>query len=109
MKFLVDAQLPPGLARELQDKGHTADHVCDVGLLQASDQAILHFAIENGYAIITKDEDFAPWHRKDEPKLIVIWVRIGNSSRRVLLERFIPLVPNILALIETGETLIEIR
>ncbi len=89
--------------------GHVADHVCDVGLLRASDNDILHFAIEHSYAIVTKDEDFAPRHRKEEPKVVVIWVRIGNSSRRVLLERFIPLVPNILALIETGETLIEIR
>jgi predicted nuclease of predicted toxin-antitoxin system len=69
----------------------------------------LNFALENGYAIITKDEDFAPRHRKEEPKVVVIWVRLGNSSRRALLERFIPLFPNILALIENGETLIEIR
>jgi predicted nuclease of predicted toxin-antitoxin system len=109
LKFLVDAQLPPGLAQALRDIGHHADHVCDVGLLRASDDDILRFAIENGCAIISKDEDFAPRHRKEEPKVVVIWVRIGNSSRQALLERFIPLFPNILALIEDGETLIEIR
>ena len=89
--------------------GHSADHVCDVGLLQASDKAILRFAIENGYAIVTKDEDFAPRHRPQAPSVVVVWVHIGNSSRRMLLERFIPLVPDILALIENGETLIEVR
>jgi predicted nuclease of predicted toxin-antitoxin system len=27
MKFLVDAQLPPGLCRWLQARGHEAEHV----------------------------------------------------------------------------------
>ena len=29
MHFVVDAQLPPGLARVLAAKGHTAEHVFD--------------------------------------------------------------------------------
>jgi predicted nuclease of predicted toxin-antitoxin system len=32
MRFLVDAQLPPALARWLAEKGHDARHVADVGL-----------------------------------------------------------------------------
>jgi predicted nuclease of predicted toxin-antitoxin system len=89
--------------------GHDALHVGDVGLLRASDDAIFHFAAQNGHAIITKDEDFLPRHRQDGSEVIVIWLRIGNSSRRVLLKWFIPLFPNILALIEDGKTFIEIR
>jgi hypothetical protein len=53
VKFLIDAQLHPGLAKAMRDQGHHADHVDDVGLLRASDDAIFRFAIENGYAIIT--------------------------------------------------------
>ena len=32
MKFLVDAQLPPALARRLREAGHEAQHVEDIGL-----------------------------------------------------------------------------
>jgi hypothetical protein len=35
VRFLVDAQLPPALARHLAVLGHEAVHVADVGLLRA--------------------------------------------------------------------------
>jgi len=46
VNFLVDAQLPPGLARWLADQGHSADHVNDVGLAGAEDSVIwiMHLA-----------------------------------------------------------------
>jgi len=40
MDFLVDAQLPPGLAGWLIEKGHTATHVKDVFLTSAEDSEI---------------------------------------------------------------------
>ena len=66
MKFLVDAQLPPALARSLTAKGHAAEHVGDIGLQASSDAAIWDYALREGAAIVTKDEDFArscplPW------------------------------------------------
>jgi predicted nuclease of predicted toxin-antitoxin system len=44
VKFLVDAQLPPALARWIEEKGHVAEHVRDVGLASATDDAIWRFA-----------------------------------------------------------------
>jgi predicted nuclease of predicted toxin-antitoxin system len=35
VRFLIDAQLPPALARYLAALGHDAKHVSDVGLLMA--------------------------------------------------------------------------
>jgi predicted nuclease of predicted toxin-antitoxin system len=32
MRFLVDAQLPPALARHLVAAGHEAQHVADLGM-----------------------------------------------------------------------------
>ena len=32
MRFLVDNQLPPSLARWLRDRGHDAEHVFESGL-----------------------------------------------------------------------------
>ena len=59
MRFLVDAQLPPALARWLAERGHAAVHVADQGMQAASDTTIWDYALREGAAIITKDEDFA--------------------------------------------------
>lgn len=40
MKFLVDAQLPPALARWLVVQGFRAEHVMDIEMDAASDEAI---------------------------------------------------------------------
>lgn len=40
MRFFVDAQLPPALARRLEALGHNAEHVADRGMTSASDDAI---------------------------------------------------------------------
>ncbi len=40
MRFLVDAQLPPALARWLTERGHHAQHVADIGMMAATDHQI---------------------------------------------------------------------
>jgi predicted nuclease of predicted toxin-antitoxin system len=40
VNFLIDAQLPPALARWLREAGHGAAHVEDVGLRNADDVVI---------------------------------------------------------------------
>jgi predicted nuclease of predicted toxin-antitoxin system len=42
--FLVDAQLPPLLARWLIEHGHQAEHVSDIGLQSSSDRQIWEYA-----------------------------------------------------------------
>ena len=59
MRFVVDAQLPPALARRLETLGHTAEHVADRGMAAASDNTIHDYAASVGAVIVTKDEDFA--------------------------------------------------
>jgi predicted nuclease of predicted toxin-antitoxin system len=44
MNFLVDAQLPPGLCRWLEARGHEAIHVFEAGLAAASDLDVAHRA-----------------------------------------------------------------
>jgi predicted nuclease of predicted toxin-antitoxin system len=109
MKFLVDAQLPPALARLLTEEGHDAEHVVDIGLRHADDSPIWEYALNHQAILITKDEDFP--HRLRQSKIApkIVWLRIGNTSRRALLAWFRPLIPQITALIERGERLIEIR
>ena len=45
MRFLVDAQLPPALARWLAGRGHTAEHVADLMMAGASDRMISERAV----------------------------------------------------------------
>jgi predicted nuclease of predicted toxin-antitoxin system len=45
MQFLIDAQLPPALARWLSSAGHHAEHVADIGLAGARDGEIWAYAL----------------------------------------------------------------
>jgi len=59
--------------------------------------------------ILTKDEDFPHRMRQSKVGPVIVWLRIGNTSRRALLEWFEPLLPQLEALILEGERLIEVR
>jgi predicted nuclease of predicted toxin-antitoxin system len=58
MNFLIDAQLPPALARLITSFDHHAVHVEETMLLLATDEAIWAYALQYRHVIITKDEDF---------------------------------------------------
>jgi predicted nuclease of predicted toxin-antitoxin system len=109
MHFVVDAQLPPALARLLSGLGHTAEHVADIGLRDADDSPIWDYAVRSQAVIVTKDEDFVQRHQQSRMAPVVVWLRIGNTSRRALLQWFEPLVPQIVALIENGDRIVEVR
>ena len=109
MHFLIDAQLPPSLALLLAGHGHTAEHVADIGLRHADDSSIWAYALAHHSIIITKDEDFPHRMRQSKASPVILWLRIGNTSRRALIQWFEPLLPQIETLISQGDSLIEIR
>jgi predicted nuclease of predicted toxin-antitoxin system len=80
MRFLVDAQLSPALARWLAAQGHEAAHVGDLGMQAGSDAAIWDHALANSSAIITKDEDFAQRKVLTENGPVVVWIRLPNNN-----------------------------
>ena len=108
MRFLVDAQLPPALARWLVAEGHEADHVGDLGMQAASDAVILNYALASSSAIITKDEDFAQRKVLADKGPVVVWIRLPNTRRRDLLAWFEAVLPDVLAALARSETLIEV-
>ena len=107
MRCLIDAQLPPALARRLAAMGHEAVHVADLGLATAPDARVRDEARARGAVIFTKDEDFAVWRVLNGGPPIV-WLRLGNTRRAPLLARVEAEFPAILAALERGDTLIEI-
>lgn len=108
MRFIVDEQLPPALARWLSERGHSADHVIDLGLQSASDTAIWDHALQSSAVIISKDEDFAQRKALTNAGPAVVWVRAPNTRRRELLVWFEALLPDILSALQRGETMIEV-
>ncbi len=107
MRFLVDAQLPPALARRIEARGHQAVHVADRGLASASDDAVRRHADRIGAVIVTKDEDFAVHHILSSGPAVV-WLRMGNTRRSVLLERMDHELGAIVSALQRGETLVEV-
>ena len=108
MRFLVDAQLPPALVRWLAERGYTSEHVFDLGMASADDKDIWAYASQVGAVIITKDEDFAERRARAGDGPAIVWIRVGNVSRRELLTWFRFRLPVIVEALERGETLIEI-
>ena len=106
MRFLVDAQLPPALARWLDSQGHKADHVFDLGMAKASDREIWQHAQQTNSVIITKDEDFIILQSFANNSPPILWIRFGNTTRHQLLTAFARLLPDILQALSSGEKLI---
>ena len=82
MKFLVDAQLPPGLCGWLKERGQGAVHVSTVEIQPLSDAAIADLAEAGDYVLISKDEDFVRLRLPD--RFALQWMRCGNISNRGL-------------------------
>jgi predicted nuclease of predicted toxin-antitoxin system len=108
MRFLIDAQLPPALARRIRELGHEAEHVVDLGLRAASDTVVWQCAVSRSATLISKDGDFVAMRGLRPGGPSVIWIRIGNTTRDILLKRIAVAWPDILAGLERGESVIEV-
>ena len=80
-----------------------------MGLAQAKDTPVWHYAQRQGAVILTKDEDYAEWVRRGRQGPQVVWLRIGNSTKRALFAWLEPLLPAIVRQLQQGDRLIEAR
>ncbi len=109
VRFVLDAQLPPALARALREAGYDVRAVRELGLRDAEDPEIWDYALANQATIVTKDQDFAECLMLRRPAPVVVWLRIGNTSNRALVNWLLPLWSEIISRIEAGDNLIEVR
>ncbi len=58
MKLLFDQNLSPKLVNRLADLFPGSAHVQTAGIDCADDEQVWQYAKANGFAIVTKDEDF---------------------------------------------------
>ena len=87
MKFLVDAQLPYGIALFLRDKGFDVLHTNDLpDKERTSDSQIRNIAVSENRIVITKDYDFVDSHIlvKIPEKLLI--VTTGNIRNKQLFD-----------------------
>jgi predicted nuclease of predicted toxin-antitoxin system len=80
VKLLFDENLSPRLVKPLSELYPESQHVHSLELGGAEDSAVWQYAKQHGFAIVSKDSDFAGRSvlESDPPK--VIWIRLGNCS-----------------------------
>jgi predicted nuclease of predicted toxin-antitoxin system len=89
MKFLLDAQLPPSLKQLFTDKGYDCIHTLDLESgNDTTDKIINQISVAEQRILITKDSDFFDSFiiRKEPYKLI--FVKLGNTSKKELIQFF---------------------
>jgi predicted nuclease of predicted toxin-antitoxin system len=107
MIFVVDENLPRQVATWLTSVGHSAEHVCELGLLGKPDEAIWTVACRLAANIVTRDADFLTFARHDD-SIAVVRLAIGNCATPVLIARLSALWPEIERRLVDGERMIEI-
>lgn len=80
MKLLLDQNLSRKLVKEIETIYPDSRHLTTILPENSSDRDIWKYALENGFAIVTKDDDFEQRSilLGHPPK--VIWLRLGNCK-----------------------------
>ncbi len=89
MKLLFDQNISFRAVGKLLEEFPDAKHVKEFDLVSASDGQIWNFAKENQYTIVTFDADFFDFVTLYGHPPKVIWLRIGNTSSKNLVNLFL--------------------
>ncbi len=103
MKFLVDAQLPRRLARQIAALGHDALHTLDLPMANKTpDETIIQLAARDSRVVVTKDRDFVnSFTIRGEPAQLLL-LTTGNISNNDLEKLFVTYLPLIEAALKTN-------
>ncbi|MEL6472349.1 MAG: DUF5615 family PIN-like protein [Cyanobacteria bacterium J06554_11] len=105
----IDAHLSPAFANWLSINFDVqAFALRDLGLRDAEDAQIFEAAKAQNAILITKDSDFVDLVERLGPPPQIIWLTCGNTSNKRLKEIFSAALTEAIALLHTGERLVEI-
>ena len=108
MRFLVDQNLSPRVAQGLEEAGHDALHVRDVGLARASDTEVLRLADEEGRVVVSADTDFASLLAQSgaaRPSIVLIR-RTGARTSTRLTALLLANLPHVASDLEAGAVVV---
>ena len=97
MKLLLDENLSHRLVPRLQTAYPGSSQITLVGLGSADDLVLWRFARENGYVLVTQDNDFLDLAAQHGPPPMVIRLALGNSSNAQVMSALLNGQPAILA------------
>ena len=80
MKLLFDQNLSPKLVPRLADLFPGSIHVLSVGMDQADDNQVWECTKLNGFAVVTKDEDYNNLSVLHGSPPKVLWLQSGNCT-----------------------------
>lgn len=87
MKLLFDQNLSFKLCRQLSDVFPGSSQVRMLGMGEASDREIWHYAKANGFILVSQDADFADMATLYASPPKVIWLRCANQPTSAIEER----------------------
>ncbi len=85
MKLLLDENLSYRRVGQLSPAFPGSAHVDSVGLHAQPDSAIWNFARDNGFGIVSKDDDFRQLSILHGAPRKIIWLPIGNAATDMIL------------------------
>lgn len=109
MNIWIDAQLSPAIAIWInQNFPVTATALRDLGLRDAPDKQIFFQARAAAAVVMTKDSDFVQLLENYGPPPQIVFLTCGNTSNTRLKQTLMTTLNQALALLQTGELLVEI-
>jgi predicted nuclease of predicted toxin-antitoxin system len=109
MTIWIDAHLSPSIAAWIVSTfGMPAFALRDLGLRDAEDPEIFEAARTQNVILMTKDSDFVDLVERLGAPPKIIWLTCGNTSNDRLQEILTATLTDVLALLQAGETLVEI-
>lgn len=103
MKFLVDAQLPARLVRQLNEASHDAIHTLDLPERnRTTDSEIAGVADAEDRIVVSKDSDFRASHLLRGAPARLLVVSTGNITNRDLIALFHDHLPELVAAFQTA-------
>ena len=80
VKLLLDENLSPRLVESLRDLYPGSQHVHGLELGGTDDSAVWEYAKAHGFAIVSKDSDFAERSVLESSPPKIAWIRLDNCS-----------------------------
>lgn len=85
MKLLLDENLSPKLAKALANEFPDTTHIELLGLRGSSDRTVWEVARDEGYTIVSKDNDFRQRSFLYGPPPKVVWLSVGNAGSAAIM------------------------